>query len=102
MEGDSGFISDTGSYDINELDVTQQLDVRQQHGSCLITYSQEDFPKFPTRESYANCVVELSKLMGFHVISMLNFPAPRSMFHVTWTTFKLNRNQLGTVSAYVM
>ena len=24
------------------------------------------------------------------------------MFHVTWTTFKFNRNQLGTVSAYVM
>ena len=25
-----------------------------------------------------------------------------SMFHVTWTTFKFDRNQLGTVSAYVM
>ena len=25
-----------------------------------------------------------------------------SMFHVTWTTFKFNRSQLGTVSAYVM
>ena len=25
-----------------------------------------------------------------------------SMLHVTWTTFKFNRNQLGTVSAYVM
>ena len=25
-----------------------------------------------------------------------------SMFHVTWTTFKFNRNQLRTVSAYVM
>ena len=25
-----------------------------------------------------------------------------SMFHVTWTTFKFNRNQMGTVSAYVM
>ena len=25
-----------------------------------------------------------------------------SMFHVTWTTFKFNRNQLGTVLAYVM
>ena len=25
-----------------------------------------------------------------------------SMFHVTWTTFKFNRNQLGPVSAYVM
>ena len=24
------------------------------------------------------------------------------MFHVTWTTFKLNMNQLGTVSALVM
>ena len=24
------------------------------------------------------------------------------MFHVTWTTFKFNRNRLGTVSAYVM
>ena len=24
------------------------------------------------------------------------------MFHVTWTTSKFNRNQLGTVSAYVM
>ena len=24
------------------------------------------------------------------------------MFHVTWTTFKFNSNQLGTVSAYVM
>ena len=23
-------------------------------------------------------------------------------FHVTWTTFKVNRKQLGTVSAYVM
>ena len=25
-----------------------------------------------------------------------------SMFYVTWTTFKFNKNQLGTVSAYVM
>ena len=25
-----------------------------------------------------------------------------SMFHVTWTTYKFNRNQLGTVLAYVM
>ena len=25
-----------------------------------------------------------------------------SMFHVTWTTFKFNRNQLGTVSVFVM
>ena len=25
-----------------------------------------------------------------------------SMFHVTWTTFKFNRNQLGTFSAFVM
>ena len=25
-----------------------------------------------------------------------------SMFHVTWITFKFNRNKLGTVSAYVM
>ena len=25
-----------------------------------------------------------------------------SMFHVTWTTFKFNRNQLGTASAFVM
>ena len=25
-----------------------------------------------------------------------------SMFHVTWTIFKSNRNQLGTVSAFVM
>ena len=25
-----------------------------------------------------------------------------SMFHLTWTTFKFNRNQLGTVSTYVM
>ena len=24
------------------------------------------------------------------------------MFHVTWTTFKFNTNQLGTVSAFVM
>ena len=24
------------------------------------------------------------------------------MFHVTWTTFKFKRNQLGTVSVYVM
>ena len=24
------------------------------------------------------------------------------MFHVTWTTFKFNRNQLGKVSAFVM
>ena len=24
------------------------------------------------------------------------------MFHVTWTTFKLKKDQLGTVSAYVM
>ena len=24
------------------------------------------------------------------------------MFHVTWPTFKFNRNQLGTVSAFVM
>ena len=25
-----------------------------------------------------------------------------SMFHLAWTTFKFNWNQLGTVSAYVM
>ena len=25
-----------------------------------------------------------------------------SMFHVTWTTFKFKRNELGTVSAYVI
>ena len=25
-----------------------------------------------------------------------------SMFHVTWTTFKLNRNRLGTVPEFVM
>ena len=25
-----------------------------------------------------------------------------SMFHVTWTTFEFNSNQLGTVSAFVM
>ena len=25
-----------------------------------------------------------------------------SMFHVTWTIFKFNRDQLGTVSTYVM
>ena len=25
-----------------------------------------------------------------------------SMFHVTWTTFKFSRNQLGMVSVYVM
>ena len=25
-----------------------------------------------------------------------------TMFHVTWTTFKFNRNELGTVSAFVM
>ena len=24
------------------------------------------------------------------------------MFHVTWITFKFNKNQLGTVSAFVM
>ena len=24
------------------------------------------------------------------------------MFHVTWTTFKFNKNQLGTVSAFDM
>ena len=29
-------------------------------------------------------------------------PQTYSMFHVTWTTFKFNRNQLETVSAYVM
>ena len=31
-----------------------------------------------------------------------NFARTCSMFHVTWTTFKFNRKQLGTVSAYVM
>ena len=25
-----------------------------------------------------------------------------SMFHITWTTFKFNKNQLGTVSMFVM
>ena len=24
------------------------------------------------------------------------------MFHITWATFKVNRNQLGTVSVFVM
>ena len=27
---------------------------------------------------------------------------PYSMFHVTWSTFNFNRNQLGTVSGFVM
>ena len=29
-------------------------------------------------------------------------PTNYGMFHVTWTTLKFNRKQLGTVSAYVM
>ena len=43
---------------------------------------------------------------GMQTVSALNILLSLldtyGMFHVTWTTFKFNRNQLGTVSAYVM
>ena len=35
-----------------------------------------------------------SSILSITVISL-----SYSMFHVTWSTFKFNRNQLGTVSA---
>ena len=31
---------------------------------------------------------------------MMNVSCIVCMFHVTWTTFKFSRNQLGTISAY--
>ena len=34
--------------------------------------------------------------------SPLQIAMTYGMFDVTWTDFKFNRNQLGTVSAYVM
>ena len=37
-------------------------------------------------------------LRAFDVIEFLRY----SMFHVTWITFKFNRNQLGTILAFVM
>ena len=37
-----------------------------------------------------------------YMATILLFLLSYSMFHVTWTTFKFNRNQLGTVSAYVV
>ena len=35
-------------------------------------------------------------------ISLDDWSVIAVMFHVTWTTFKSNRDQLGTVSAYAM
>ena len=35
-------------------------------------------------------------------LSVLTFKTHFFMFHIIWTTFKFNRNQLGTVSAFVM
>ena len=42
--------------------------------------------------------LEKGLLVGWFIILNEKY----SIFHVTWTTFKFNRNQLGTVSAYVM
>ena len=34
--------------------------------------------------------------------SNIDAPTYSGMFYITWTTFKFNRNKLGTVSAYVL
>ena len=39
---------------------------------------------------------------GIEHLQLFKYFFAYSMFHVTWTTFKFNRNQLGTVSAYLM
>ena len=51
--------------------------------------------------------IYLSKLYGIFMHEQISiqrqFEWPLySTFNVTWTTFKFNRNRLGTVSAYVM
>ena len=51
-------------------------------------------PCGPCQVKECKIILEQSRLTGWL--------AGYSMFHVTWTTFKFNRNQLGTVSAYVM
>ena len=42
------------------------------------------------------------KVVLIHEKRFGNTKRSYSMFHLTWTTFKFNRNQLATVSAYVM
>ena len=55
------------------------------------------------KKDAAQKIDDLGKRFGDYKAEALNFPDSKySMFHVTWTTFKFNRNQLRTVSAYVM
>ena len=51
---------------------------------------------------YKYYVVEVHLLTHFHNNSSGIECSIVSMFHLTWSTFRFSRNQLGTVSAYVM
>ena len=63
-----------GNYQINELQMIPQ-------------FMQCNYQSLPTLDAPLDAQVR---------------SGPYSMFHVTWTTFKFNGNQLGKVSAYVM
>ena len=46
-------------------------------------------------------LVLIEAFWSWHM-NIISFITYYSMFHVTWTTFKFNRSQLETVSAFVM
>ena len=50
---------------IDELDLTQHLADQQQRRAYLVTYSQRDLKKFPTRESFACCAVNAFHADGY-------------------------------------
>ena len=56
----------------DSMDFTQELDPRQARRTYLVTYSQADLTKFPTRESFADCVTAefVNKAKGYqHTIT---------------------------------
>ena len=63
-----------------------------------IDLRQHDFPHAMYELLALEGIAECSK--DFRVRPVLQFLC--SMFDVTWTTFKFSRDQLGTISAYVM
>ena len=64
MEKDNDFETQSlnkGADAIVNLDLTMSLDERQQRRAYLITYSQSDVERFPTRESFSTVVVDAFK-----------------------------------------
>ena len=84
------------------------------HGSAGLPYVKDRLLSFATKSLdriAQNPLVEESISSNRLNPAWNRFPTPLSvirpvslysMFHVTWTTFKFNRNQLGTISSYVM